>query len=48
MVADLPAGGKRLIQDATGYVETIKSGVTTFADGKETGARPGALLRGAR
>jgi N-acyl-D-aspartate/D-glutamate deacylase len=29
-------------------VETIKSGVTTFADGKDTGARPGGLLRGAR
>jgi N-acyl-D-aspartate/D-glutamate deacylase len=48
VVADLPAGGKRLLQGATGYVETIKSGVTTFADGKETGARPGTLLRGAR
>ncbi len=48
VVADLPAGGKRLVQGATGYVETIKSGVTTFADGKETGERPGTLLRGAR
>jgi N-acyl-D-amino-acid deacylase len=48
VVNDLPAGGARLLQDATGYVETIKSGVTTFADGKDTGARPGALLRGAR
>jgi N-acyl-D-amino-acid deacylase len=48
VVADLPAGGSRLLQDASGYVETIKSGVTTFADGKETGARPGTLLRGAR
>jgi len=48
VVADLPAGGKRIVQDAAGYVETIKSGVTTFADGRETGARPGALLRGAR
>jgi N-acyl-D-aspartate/D-glutamate deacylase len=48
VVNDLPAGGARLLQDASGYVETIKSGVTTFADGKDTGARPGALLRGAR
>ena len=48
VVNDLPAGGSRLLQDASGYVETIKSGVTTFADGKETGARPGTLLRGAR
>jgi N-acyl-D-aspartate/D-glutamate deacylase len=48
VVNDLPAGGARLLQGATGYVETIKSGVTTFADGRETGARPGTLLRGAR
>jgi N-acyl-D-amino-acid deacylase len=48
VVNDLPAGGSRLLQAASGYVETIKSGVTTFADGKETGARPGTLLRGAR
>jgi N-acyl-D-amino-acid deacylase len=48
VVDDLPAHGRRIVQDATGYVETIKSGVTTFADGKETGARPGALLRGSR
>jgi N-acyl-D-amino-acid deacylase len=48
VVADLPAGGKRLVQGATGYVETIKSGTTTFAGGEDTGARPGRLLRGAR
>lgn len=48
VVDDLPAGGRRLIQGAQGYVETIKSGVTTFAEGVETGARPGRLLRGAR
>ncbi len=48
VVADLPAGGKRLVQDATGYVATIKSGVTTFAHGEDTDERPGVLLRGAR
>ncbi|MGH9079750.1 MAG: N-acyl-D-amino-acid deacylase family protein [Acidimicrobiales bacterium] len=48
VVADLPAGGKRLVQDAAGYVETIKSGVTTFDHGEDTGERPGVLLRGAR
>jgi N-acyl-D-aspartate/D-glutamate deacylase len=48
VVDDLPAHGRRIVQDATGYVETIKSGVTTFAHGEETGARPGTLLRGAR
>ncbi len=48
VVADLPAGGRRLVQDATGYVATIKSGVTTFDRGRDTGERPGQLLRGAR
>jgi len=48
VVADLPAGGRRILQGAVGYVETIKSGVTTFAHGTDTGARPGTLIRGAR
>jgi len=48
VVADLPAGGRRLVQGATGYVATIKSGVTTFDNGEDTGERPGILLRGAR
>ena len=48
VVADLAAGGRRLDQAATGYVETIKSGVTTFASGEDTGERPGRLVRGAR
>jgi N-acyl-D-aspartate/D-glutamate deacylase len=43
---DLPAGGRRLVQDATGYRWTIKSGVTTFTDGVPTGEHPGRLLRG--
>lgn len=48
VVNDLPAGGARLVQEAVGYVATIKSGVTTFAEGTDTGARPGRLVRGAR
>jgi N-acyl-D-aspartate/D-glutamate deacylase len=48
VVTDLPAGGRRIVQDATGYVATIKSGVMTFDDGQDTGRRPGVLLRGAR
>ncbi|HVX20677.1 MAG TPA: amidohydrolase family protein [Acidimicrobiales bacterium] len=48
VVADLPAGGRRLLQDATGYVATIKSGVATYEDGAATGARPGRLVRGGR
>ncbi len=43
---DLPAGGKRLLQRATGYRYTIKSGVVTFEDGTWTGATPGGVLRG--
>jgi N-acyl-D-aspartate/D-glutamate deacylase len=43
---DLPAGGKRLLQKADGYVATIKSGVVTFRDGQWTGAAPGGLIRG--
>ncbi len=43
---DLPAGGKRLLQRAEGYVATIKGGEVTFRDGKWTGATPGGLVRG--
>jgi N-acyl-D-aspartate/D-glutamate deacylase len=43
---DLPAGGKRLLQKATGYVATIKRGVVTFRDGQWTGATPGGVIRG--
>jgi N-acyl-D-amino-acid deacylase len=45
MVADLPAGGKRLLQTATGYRATVVSGVVTFEHGVATGALPGRLLR---
>jgi N-acyl-D-amino-acid deacylase len=46
MVADLPAGGKRFIQKATGYLATICSGEIIFEGGVPTGAMPGRLLRG--
>ncbi|GGE16393.1 amidohydrolase [Polymorphobacter glacialis] len=46
MAFDLPAGGKRLLQKADGYVATIKSGVVTFENGTMTGAFPGILVRG--
>ena len=46
MVYDLPAGGRRLVQRATGYVATIKKGEVIFADGQSTGHRPGQLIRG--
>jgi N-acyl-D-aspartate/D-glutamate deacylase len=46
MVYDLPAGGRRLVQDIDGYSYTVKSGVVTFEHGKPTGAMPGKLVRG--
>ena len=46
MVYDLPAGGRRLVQRATGYVATVKKGEVIFADGQPTGHRPGQLIRG--
>jgi N-acyl-D-aspartate/D-glutamate deacylase len=46
MVDDLPAGGRRLLQSASGYVATFVNGVRTRADGRDTGARPGRVVRG--
>ena len=46
MVFDLPAGGRRLIQRAEGYVATVKSGVITYRKGEATGQKPGVLIRG--
>ena len=46
MAHDLPANGRRLVQEATGYIATLKSGTVTFENGVDTGARPGGLLRG--
>jgi N-acyl-D-amino-acid deacylase len=45
VVYDLPAGGRRLIQHATGYTATIVNGKITRRDGRDTGARPGRLVR---
>ena len=43
---DLPAGGKRLLQKADGYVATVKAGAVTFREGVMTGALPGIVVRG--
>ncbi|MFV8169918.1 N-acyl-D-amino-acid deacylase family protein [Mycolicibacterium peregrinum] len=48
MAYDLPAGGKRLVQGASGYDATIVSGTVTRRHGVDTGARPGRLVRGTR
>jgi N-acyl-D-aspartate/D-glutamate deacylase len=45
---DLPAGGKRLIQKAAGYVATIVAGTPVYREGEATGALPGRLVRGAK
>jgi N-acyl-D-aspartate/D-glutamate deacylase len=48
LVHDLPAGGRRLIQEAEGYRLTLCAGVVTQRDGSPTGAMPGRLVRGPR
>jgi N-acyl-D-aspartate/D-glutamate deacylase len=48
MAFDLPAGGKRLLQRAEGYLHTFVAGEETYASGEPTGALPGRLVRGAR
>ncbi|HEY5290560.1 MAG TPA: amidohydrolase family protein, partial [Caulobacteraceae bacterium] len=45
---DLPSGGRRLIQKASGYVATLVAGQITYREGEATGALPGRLVRGAR
>jgi len=37
-----------LLQKATGYVATIKTGVVTFRNGAWTGTTSGGLIRGPR
>jgi N-acyl-D-aspartate/D-glutamate deacylase len=48
LVHDLPAGGKRLVQGADGYVATLVQGETVFENGEHTGALPGRLVRAGR
>jgi N-acyl-D-aspartate/D-glutamate deacylase len=48
MAFDLPAGGNRILQGASGYAATIVSGAVTRRNDVDTGARPGRLVRGAR
>lgn len=45
LVADLPAGGKRLLQGATGYIATLVSGTVIAENGHLTGRYPGRLVR---
>ena len=43
---DLPAGGKRLVQPADGYVATLVAGEVTYENGEARGPLPGRLIRG--
>jgi N-acyl-D-aspartate/D-glutamate deacylase len=45
LVHDLPAGARRLVQTATGYLATIVNGHVFTSNGEATEARPGQLLR---
>jgi len=45
---DLPAGGRRLVQQARGYLHTFVAGVETYSGGEATGELPGRLVRGAQ
>jgi N-acyl-D-aspartate/D-glutamate deacylase len=45
LVRDLPAGGKRFLQSASGYRASIVCGEVIAEEGRLTGARPGRLAR---
>jgi hypothetical protein len=46
MAYDLPAGGRRLLQGARGYVATVVAGRPILEAGRPTGELPGRLVRG--
>lgn len=48
LVYDLPAGGRRFVQRASGYRHTLVSGVEVARDDAATGELPGRLVRGAQ
>jgi N-acyl-D-aspartate/D-glutamate deacylase len=46
--ADLPAGGRRLLQRVDGIRHTFVAGTETYSNGEHTGELPGRLVRGPR
>ena len=46
MAWDLPAGGRRLVQRASGYALTLCNGVPILENDEILEARPGRLVRG--
>jgi N-acyl-D-aspartate/D-glutamate deacylase len=47
-VRDLPANGRRMKQNAEGFIATIVNGEVTYRNGQHTGKLPGKLVRGAK
>jgi N-acyl-D-aspartate/D-glutamate deacylase len=45
IVRDLPAGGRRLMQESRGYLGTWVAGQAVIRDGTITANRPGRLVR---
>jgi N-acyl-D-aspartate/D-glutamate deacylase len=46
VVHDLPAGEKRIEQRSVGFLATLVGGEVIITEGRETGRRPGRLVRG--
>lgn len=46
LVDDLPGGSMRFLQDSAGYLLTMVAGIVTRRNDRDTGARPGRLVRG--
>jgi len=46
LVADLPAGGRRYVVDAEGYVALVVNGEVVAENGVATGVCAGQVLRG--
>ena len=45
LVRDLPGGGERLVAGSLGVAHVLVAGTEVVADGADTGARPGRVLR---
>ena len=47
-INDLPAGGQRFLQPASGYWATVVNGEVVRVHDEDSGVRPGRLIRGRR
>lgn len=48
IIYDLPAGGRRMMQTASGYIATLVSGEIIAENGQMTNRLPGKLIRGSQ